>query len=392
MRHRARQVMALGLSMLLLAPGFAAASQRSPTSTAPAEAATRGAVGTLTPHTLQPGQPRVRTGNAVMPFHTLAPGPLRAAKLRAAAHASVGQRLPQAPVHLPLTGLFNGLNGSGLSDYAATPPDSTGAIGPTRYVEMVNQQIGVFDRNNLALLSSTDNGSFTGASILDSVSDPQIQWDGVANRWFYSAIGVSQGDNSLLFGWSKTADPSDLTNGWCRFGIGRGSDLDDYPKLGHDDDFIFIGSNVFSDVAAPNYTFETATLWAIPKPASGDASCAGPSTAYYFADAAHPLLNQDGAGALQEKIDPGLHPFEFVLGLRDRLADLGGQGLRQPGTVLFEEPAEPAHDLELPVERDGRPRRLRLARLLGLDSDRKRSVGGQLRDDFFRGGIDDLHL
>ena len=297
MRHRARQVMALGLSMLLLAPGFAAASQRSPTSTAPAEAATRGAVGTLTPHTLQPGQPRVRTGNAVMPFHTLAPGPLRAAKLRAAAHASVGQRRPQAPVHLPLAGLFNGLNGSGLSDYAATPPDSTGAIGPTRYVEMVNQQIGVFDRNNLALLSSTDNGSFTGASILDSVSDPQIQWDGVANRWFYSAIGVSQGDNSLLFGWSKTADPSDLTNGWCRFGIGRGSDLDDYPKLGHDDDFIFIGSNVFSDVAAPNYTFETATLWAIPKPASGDASCAGPSTAYYFADAAHPLLNQDGSSA-----------------------------------------------------------------------------------------------
>ena len=61
----------------------------------------------------------------VMPFHTLAPGALRAAKLRAAARASVGQHRPLAPVHLPLTGLFNGLNGSGLSDASVTPPDTT---------------------------------------------------------------------------------------------------------------------------------------------------------------------------------------------------------------------------------------------------------------------------
>jgi len=297
MQHRAGQVLAFGLCLFLATPGWASASATSPSRTALVPITTLSAVGTLTPRALGPGQPRVRKGNAVMPLHTLAPGALRAAKLRAAAHVSIGQRRPLAPVHLPLTGLFNGLNGSGLSDYAATPPDSTGAIGPTRYVEMVNQQIGVFDRTNLTMLSSTDNGSFTGASALDSVSDPQIQWDPQANRWFYSAIAVSQGNNALLFGWSKTSDPSDLTNGWCRFGIGRGSDLDDYPKLGHDDDFIFVGSNVFSDVAAPNYTFETATLWAIPKPALGDASCTGPSTAYFFADAAHPLLNQDGTPA-----------------------------------------------------------------------------------------------
>jgi hypothetical protein len=296
-RHRAGQVIAIGLCVFLASPGWAAASATAPVrSTAPL-GATRSAVGTLIPHALGPGRPSVRHGNAVMPFHSLAPGALRAAQLRAAARASVGQRKPQAPIHLPLTGLFNGLNGSGLSDYSATPPDSTGSVGPTRYVEMVNQQIGVFDRSTLALLSSTDNGTFTGASALDSVSDPQIQWDGQANRWFYSAVVVSQGNNALAFGWSKTADPSDLTNGWCHFGIGRGSDLDDYPKLGHDNDFIFIGSNVFSDVAAPNYTFETATLWAIAKPAPGDASCAGTGNAYYFADAAHPLLNQDGTFA-----------------------------------------------------------------------------------------------
>ncbi|HLY81593.1 MAG TPA: fibronectin type III domain-containing protein, partial [Acidimicrobiales bacterium] len=192
-------------------------------------------------------------------------------------------------------GLFNDVNQPGLSDYAVTPPDATGAIGPNHYVEMVNQDVGVYDRT-LGQVSTTDMGTFTGASLVDTVSDPQVQWDGHANRWLYAAVGVSQGDNTLLFGWSKTADPSDLTNGWCRFGIGRGSDLDDYPKLGHDDDFIILGSNVFTD-AVPGYKFETATIWAIPKPAAGDTSCTGPSTAWYFADAAHPLLNQDGSAA-----------------------------------------------------------------------------------------------
>ena len=124
MRHRAGQVLALGLCLFLVTPGWVAASPTSSAPSAPVVATTRNAVGTLTPNALGPGQPSVRNGKAVMPFHTLAPGALRAAKLRAAAQASLGQRGPLAPVHLPLTGLFSGLNGSGLSDYAATPPDS----------------------------------------------------------------------------------------------------------------------------------------------------------------------------------------------------------------------------------------------------------------------------
>ena len=79
----------------------------------------------------------------------------------------------------PLAGIFNNTNGPGLSQLTVSPPDSTGSIGPANYVEMVNQEIGVYDRS-LNLISSTDNGTFTGAGASLSVSDPQIQWDGQA--------------------------------------------------------------------------------------------------------------------------------------------------------------------------------------------------------------------
>ena len=253
-------------------------------------------VSPVTPTPLAAGQPARHTARAlVAPFHTLSPGALRAAKIHAAAQLSVGQRTPQATVKLPLTGLFNGTNSGGLSDPSVTPPDSTGSIGPSNYVEMVNQQVGVYDRT-LHLLSQTDTGTFTGASALDIVSDPQIQWDARAGRWLYAAVAVSQGDNALLFGWSKTSDPSDLSNGWCRFGFGRGSLLDDYPKLGHYDDYLLIGSNVYSD-ATGSYLFQTADLFAIPKPAPGDTSCIIPGTSWHFADASNPLLNLDGTPA-----------------------------------------------------------------------------------------------
>jgi fibronectin type 3 domain-containing protein len=295
--RRATGFLVAGLSLLLWLPPQAAGSATAPASSVSMTAteAVLAPIGTLSPRALAPGSASPRSTRAtVLPFHSLAPGALSAAKLRAAAQLSVGQRQPVTNA-LPSTGLFNGLNQPGLSDYAVTPPDSTGAIGPNHYVEMVNQYVGVHNRA-LAQVSTTDMGTFTGASLSDIVSDPQIQWDGQANRWLYAAVGVSQGSNTLLFGWSKTADPSDLTNGWCRFGVGRGSDLDDYPKLGHDDDFIILGSNVYTD-SVPGYKFETATVWAIPKPTAGDTSCAGPSTAWYFADAGHPLLNQDGSGA-----------------------------------------------------------------------------------------------
>ena len=250
-------------------------------------------IGHLTPTALGPGAPSTNRSSFAQPFRALNPGALRAAKLHAAAIASRGSRGPSVSPRKPLAGLFNNVDGPGLSQPTVAPPDSTGAIGPNNYVEMVNQKIGVYDRN-LNLISSTDNGTFTGAGASLSVTDPQIQWDGQSGHWLYAALGVATGANMLIFGWSKTSDPSDLANGWCQFGTLRGNLLDDYPKLGHDDNFISIGTNVYDD--STNFTFVTANVFAIRKPAAGDASCSV-GTVLYVADATNPLHNADGSTA-----------------------------------------------------------------------------------------------
>lgn len=227
------------------------------------------------------------------------PGQLRRAKAAAArklrrsgipAAARPGELLSPTP----RASIFNGLNQAGLGPTNSSPPDTTGAIGPTHYVEMVNTKIGVFDRTNLNPVSSAEIDAFTGFSG-NNVFDPQIQWDPTANRWFYVADRVvARGDNHLAFGWSKTADPSDLTTGWCRFSIPTGDQFDDYPKLGHNNNHIILGTNVFDDSLGGTGGFLTAHIWAIPKPANGDTSCPTTApTATPFGSAATPLRTAD---------------------------------------------------------------------------------------------------
>ena len=259
----------------------------------PESGAIRMPVGELTPLALTHGAARVGDQPVfAQPFRTLDAGALRAAKLHAAAVASRGNHGPLQAPHTPLAGIFDNTNGAGLSQLTVAPPDSTGSIGPNHYVEMVNQQIGVYSRS-LSLLGSSDLGAFEGAPAGLTVTDPQVQWDGQGRHWLYASLGVAQGANMLLFGWSKTPDPSDLVNGWCRFGVARGQWLDDYPKLGHDDHYMSVGTNVYDDTGGV-YTFKTANIFAIRKPQAGDASCSVDSV-LYVADAANPLHNADGS-------------------------------------------------------------------------------------------------
>jgi hypothetical protein len=246
-----------------------------------------------------------RAGHASHPTRMVAHNPTAdlAAHLAAKRRAAAALQSPAGAVTGTTAGsasVFNNLSrpgfGSGDDGFCCTPPDSTGAIGPNYYIEMVNSLVGVYSRADLSLVSSTDLGSFTAAPSGLTLSDPQIQWDFIANRWFYLAIAFQiPGNNYLVWGWSKTSDPSDLANGWCRFGVFTGDSLNDFPKLGHDDNYLLFGSNVYEDHDLN--TELTANIWAYRKPASSDTSCAGTGVVTYFADAAHVLHNADGTPA-----------------------------------------------------------------------------------------------
>ncbi len=180
-------------------------------------------------------------------------------------------------------------NQQGLTAANSTPSDSTGAIGPRHYIETINAQVGLYERTLTPAGSPVQLTRFVGAGAGGSVFDPQIQWDQQAGRWLYVMDESYSGDYKLAFGWSRAGDGSGLTlanSDWCNFHIDTTSNLHDYPKLGHDANFIVIGANVIAN----GVSFTTASIWAIPKPAAGDTSCASP-TAAEFGTGLKPLMH-----------------------------------------------------------------------------------------------------
>jgi hypothetical protein len=197
------------------------------------------------------------------------------------------------------------LNQPGLdvSDGRLFPPDSTGAIGPDHYVEIVNSAIAVYDRQTLLPISKAplDYGGFTNSPVF---FDPQIQWDQQAQRWFYLGIGPFSTDfnRTLLFGWSKTSDPSDVTNsdgtsGWCQYVMPSETSertylLDDYPKLGHNDTHLIFGTNMFTGTLVLFY--QGSRVLTVPKPPPGQTACPSPPTVKSFGSVRKPLRTADG--------------------------------------------------------------------------------------------------
>jgi hypothetical protein len=211
------------------------------------------------------------------PLRSEHPTRLDREKQKAARQSTTGA--PQAPLSpASVSAQWNGLLWSDNNAFnLGTPPDTTGAIGPSSYIEFVNSVIRSYNRTTLATQDTAQEDDFTGPTGRRTF-DPQIQWDQSANRWFYTSIG-DDGDtaatqNYILFGWSKDANPTgNLTtsSSWCKYAIVTdSSQFDDYDKLGHSANHIIIGSNVFN-----GNTFEGARIWALPKPPNGSTTCPG---------------------------------------------------------------------------------------------------------------------
>jgi hypothetical protein len=148
-----------------------------------------------------------------------------------------------------------------------TPSDSTGAVGTTRFVTLVNRLFAIYDKSSDTPLDTGTLNELIGAGAADQVFDPQVIWDPTTQRFYYAAIDVvNSADNELAFGFSTTDSPSSGSD-WCSYALAYGTSFPDYPKLGDSRDFILIGSNTF---LGPVFT--GADLNWIAKPPSG-ATC-----------------------------------------------------------------------------------------------------------------------
>src|SRR5919112_1957928 len=156
-----------------------------------------------------------------------------------------------------------------------TPSDSTGAIGPTRYIELINIRYAIYDRTgNRPINTGTLNelvgeppppppGEKKGVVVFD----PQIIWDSPPRRFYYVADDLySAIDNRLAFGFSKTASPSSAAD-FCKYVIKFGPRFPDYPKLGDTEDLLLIGANTFLTSRGGPYL--GSDLVSITKPPAG---------------------------------------------------------------------------------------------------------------------------
>ncbi|HEY8817708.1 MAG TPA: hypothetical protein VIM25_02670, partial [Candidatus Limnocylindrales bacterium] len=145
-----------------------------------------------------------------------------------------------------------GLSWNGQSQGGLAPPDPTGAIGPSSYIQLINLRYGIYDRQNLAspgvptVLDQGDLGQLTGFPV-NELSDPQILWDPSSQRFYYLVLDVYR--DTFAFGYSTRPDPASNAD-FCKYivdyGYGNSFSLPDYPKLGVTRDFVLIGANVFN--------------------------------------------------------------------------------------------------------------------------------------------------
>jgi hypothetical protein len=167
-------------------------------------------------------------------------------RLKADAAARAARLHPRANRPTRAANPVAGPSWKGVDENDLAPPDTTGAMGPQRYIEAINLQLAIYTRA-AALLSNRTMAQMTGSS--DFLSDPQIEFDTASQRFAYEILDAT--DDTLFVGFSKTNNPSNLTTDFCtyKFDFGWGALLPDYPKLGNTTDFWLIGVNLYAGQA-----------------------------------------------------------------------------------------------------------------------------------------------
>lgn len=183
---------------------------------------------------------------------------------------------------------------SGVYSTANAPLDANGVVGPTRYLDIVNQSLGIYDRTG-ATETTGSLSALTGDA--NPLSDPVTFWDPATNRFYYNALDVTSFD--MEWGFSKTDSPSGF-NDFCTystdFGYLAAGNLPDYPKFGQTADFLLIGINSYP-TAATNPVANGSDIDWISKPQGTAPITTCPAVSSFSTGKVQTVLNADGTKA-----------------------------------------------------------------------------------------------
>ena len=256
---------------------------------------------------------------------------------------------------------MNFIEWEGVKDEGVTPSDSTGAVGPSRYVELVNLNFAIYDRSTNQLSTGTLN-TLAGRPETDFIFDPQVIWDPQTQRFYYAMDDtIGNFANSLLaYGWSKTDTPTSAAD-FCHFTLDYPGDLfPDYPKLG--DSFSW-GARRGQHVRPARLRFRQFRRHVVPQAASRvhlqpaiRRADDQPSGSVWYADIhAHPaqstdrpLILSDGVIVSVDPFDPGEQNFITRFNVSNGLF---GPIIENPGKAI----PIPTYAIPPPADQPGSP-------------------------------------
>lgn len=125
------------------------------------------------------------------------------------------------------------------------PPDPSGAVGPNHYVQMINTEYQVFDKEGNSVFGPVDLGSLLGG---ENAGDPICMYDKDADRWFLSQFDF---DNNIIIAISQTPDP---TGEFYLYNFTM-DQFPDYPKYAVWQDGYYLTANKFGG-SNRNYALE----------------------------------------------------------------------------------------------------------------------------------------
>ncbi len=166
-----------------------------------------------------------------------------------------------------------------------TPPDNCGDVGFTQVIATANTRLKVFNKPSVTgTAATTPTGTSTttltavanielnaffanSARGISGISDPHVRFDCLSGRWFVVAIDVNHTTNNYC---CVAVSDGPVVTSAANFTIyyfnisqtgGSSRDFFDYPTLGVDKNYLYIGGNMFKS----GRSFSGCNMWVVNK-------------------------------------------------------------------------------------------------------------------------------
>ena len=146
-----------------------------------------------------------------------------------------------------------------IGPQGVTPPDPAMAVGPNHVIAAVNQRFHIYDREGNLLKNISESAWVAQVVGTPFISDPQVIYDHYNGRWVMLWLTINDPILEAPFVICYSDDENPLGT-WYMYAIGSelngntyAGNWGDYPKIGYDDQGLYINSRQFAFAGGFNY-------------------------------------------------------------------------------------------------------------------------------------------